>query len=133
MWGSLSALKDAATTAVSDAASYAAPVLQEALGDVVNDEPRKDDDDGFIEDDGETDPTVLEVGCCRRSRCPRCGCQGVQCVCVCVCVGGGGATRLWCDRRHAAEDDVDYARAVAPCTCGRGAQARCAGRASYCY
>ena len=86
MWGSLSALKDAATTAVSDAASYAAPVLQEALGDVVNDEPRKDDDDGFIEDDGETDPTVLEVGCCRRRRCPRCGCQGVQCVCVCVCV-----------------------------------------------
>ena len=86
MWGSLSALKDAATTAVSDAASYAAPVLQEALGDVVNDEPRKDDDDGFVEDDGETDPTVLEVGCCRRRRCPRCGCQGCPCVCVCVLV-----------------------------------------------
>ena len=101
MWGSLSALKDAATTAVSDAASYAAPVLQEALGDVVNDEPRKDDDDGFVEDDGETDPTVLEVGW-RWGAAAVAGVLGVGvrdvrvcvCVCWCVCVYvEGGQTR----------------------------------------
>ena len=56
MWGSLTALKDAAASAVNDASSYVGPVLQEALGDVVDDAPRKE-----AEVDGLEDPTILEV------------------------------------------------------------------------